>query len=80
MIGKFARMGYTGLWFLHRRRRIVTILLDNGFTVPGGNEKEAWLFERGMSSEAVSVQRPERGDDCLQGGKISPCSQMNKNK
>ena len=26
--------------------RIVTILLDNGFTVPGAGEKKAYLFER----------------------------------
>ena len=54
MIGKFTGMDTPACGFSIGFERIVTILLDNGFTVPGGNEKEAWLFEKGMSSEKLA--------------------------
>ena len=54
MIGKFTGQNTSACGFSIGFERIVTILLDNGFTVPGGNEKEAWLFEKGMSSEKLA--------------------------
>ena len=39
MIGKFTGMDTPACGFSIGFERIVTILLDNGFTVPGGNEK-----------------------------------------
>ncbi len=79
MIGKFTGMETPACGFSIGFERIVTILLDNGFTVPGGNEKEAWLFEKGMSSEKLASIMKE-AMAARKKGKIILVAQMNKNK
>ena len=79
MIGKFTGMDTPACGFSIGFERIVTILLDNGFTVPGGNEKEAWLFEKGMSSEKLASIMKE-AMAARKEGKIILVAQMNKNK
>ena len=79
MIGKFTGMDTPACGFSIGFERIVTILLDNGFTVPGGNEKEAWLFEKGMSSEKLASIMKE-AMTARKEGKIILVAQMNKNK
>mgnify|MGYP000392879924 CR=1 FL=1 len=79
MIGKFTGNNTCACGFSIGFERIVTILLDNGFTVPGGNEKEAWLFEKGMSSEKLASIMKE-AMTARKEGKIVLVAQMNKNK
>mgnify|MGYP005872779523 CR=1 FL=1 len=79
MIGKFTGNDTPACGFSIGFERIVTILLDNGFTVPGGNEKEAWLFEKGMSSEKLASIMKE-AMTARKEGKIVLVAQMNKNK
>ena len=79
MIGKFTGQDTPAVGFSIGFERIVTILLDNGFTVPGGNEKEAWLFEKGMSSEKLASIMKE-AMTARKEGKIVLVAQMNKNK
>ena len=79
MIGKFTGMDTPACGFSIGFERIVTILLDNGFTVPGGNEKEAWLFEKGLSSEKLASIMKE-AMTARKEGKIVLVAQMNKNK
>ena len=79
MIGKFTGNNTSACGFSIGFERIVTILLDNGFTVPGGNEKEAWLFEKGMSSEKLASIMKE-AMAARKEGKIILVAQMNKNK
>ena len=79
MIGKFTGMDTPACGFSIGFERIVTILLDNGFTVPGGNEKEAWLFEKGMSSEKLASIMKE-AMAARNEGKIILVVRMNKNK
>ena len=79
MIGKFTGMDTPACGFSIGFERIVTILLDNGFAVPGGNEKEAWLFEKGMSSEKLASIMKE-AMTARKEGKIVLVAQMNKNK
>ena len=79
MIGKFTGMDTPACGFSIGFERIVTILLDNGFTVPGGNEKEAWLFEKGMSSEKLASIMKE-AMTARKEGKVVLVAQMNKNK
>ena len=79
MIGKFTGNNTCACGFSIGFERIVTILLDNGFTVPGGNEKEAWLFEKGMSSEKLASIMKE-AMAARKEGKIILVAQMNKNK
>lgn len=79
MIGKFTGMDTPACGFSIGFERIVGILLDNGFVVPGGKAKEAWLFEKGMSSarlaEVMKAAMQARKD-----GKDILVAQMNKNK
>ena len=50
MIGKFTGMETPACGFSIGFERIVTILMDNGFKVPGAGEKKAYLFEKGVDS------------------------------
>ena len=79
MVGNFTGKDVPACGFSIGFERIVTILLDNGFTVPGGNEKEAWLFEKGMSSEKLASIMKE-AMTARKEGKIVLVAQMNKNK
>ena len=54
MIGKFTGMETPACGFSIGFERIVTILLDNGFTVPGSTEKKAYLFEKGVDSSTLA--------------------------
>ncbi len=79
MIGKFTGNDTPACGFSIGFERIITIMLENGFKIPGENEKIAFLYEKGMDSERVgkiikeaSVLRNE--------GKIVLVAKMNKNK
>ena len=79
MIGKFTGMDTPACGFSIGFERIVTILMDNGFTVPMENAKEAWLFEKGMDMERLSSIMKEAMEE-RKNGKIILLAQMNKNK
>lgn len=79
MIGKFTGMDTPACGFSIGFERIVTILMDSGFTVPEDHEKEAWLFEKGMSPEALASIMKQAMDDRAD-GKTVLVAQMNKNK
>ena len=59
--------------------RIVTILLDNGFTVPGAGEKKAFLFEKGIDSASLAAVIREAMEERKKGVRVL-VAQMNKNK
>lgn len=79
MIGRFTGIETPACGFSIGFERIVTILLDNGFTVPGATGKKAFLFEKGMDSGVLAgiireaMQERSRGVQVL-------VAQMNKNK
>ena len=52
---------------------------DAGFTVPEGNGKEAWLFEKGMGAERLTAIMKEAMAARAE-GKTVLVAQMNKNK
>ena len=79
MIGKFTGIDTPACGFSIGFERIVTILLDAGFTVPEGNGKEAWLFEKGMGAERLTAIMKE-AMAARAGGKTVLVAQMNKNK
>ena len=79
MIGKFTGIDTPACGFSIGFERIVTILLDAGFTVPGGDGKEVWLFERGMGAERLTAIMKE-AMAARAGGKTVLVAQMNKNK
>lgn len=79
MIGKFTGMDTPACGFSIGFERIITILMEEGFTVPGNEERFAFLIEKGVSdavmNEAVKEAMNERAK-----GKTVLVSQMNKNK
>ena len=79
MIGKFTGMDTPACGFSIGFERIVTILMDAGFTVPSVNAKEAWLFEKGMDTERLSSIMKEAMEE-RKSGKTILLAQMNKNK
>ncbi|HIR04651.1 MAG TPA: histidine--tRNA ligase [Candidatus Copromonas faecavium] len=79
MIGKFTGIDTPACGFSIGFERIVLILLDTGFTVPGGNGKEAWLFEKGMDNERICSIMKEAMEARTQGRTVL-VAQMNKNK
>ena len=79
MIGKFTGIDTPACGFSIGFERIVTILLDAGFTVPEGNGNEAWLFEKGMGAERLTAIMKEAMAARAE-GKTVLVAQMNKNK
>ena len=79
MIGKFTGIDTPACGFSIGFERIVTILLDAGFTVPEGSGKEAWLFEKGMGAERLTAIMKEAMAARAE-GKTVLVAQMNKNK
>ena len=79
MIGKFTGIDMPACGFSIGFERIVTILLDAGFTVPEGNGKEAWLFEKGMGADRLTAIMKEAMAARAE-GKTVLVAQMNKNK
>ncbi|MBE5949223.1 MAG: histidine--tRNA ligase [Lachnospiraceae bacterium] len=79
MIGKFTGMETCACGFSIGFERIVTILLENGFEVPGETAKKAFLMEKGLSADAVCEVMKEAADERTKGIKVL-VAQMNKNK
>lgn len=79
MIGKFTGMETPACGFSIGFERIVTILLDNGFEVPGASDKKAFLFEKGVDSAALTGVIREAMAERRKGVQVL-VAQMNKNK
>ena len=59
--------------------RIITILLDKGFKVPGSSENQVFLLEKGISGEKMCAAIKEAMELRSKGVKVL-VAQMNKNK
>lgn len=79
MIGKFTGMETPACGFSIGFERIVTILLDNGFTVPGSVGRKAYLFEKGLDSASLAAVIREAMKERQTGSQVL-VAQMNKNK
>lgn len=79
MIGKFTGMDIPACGFSIGFERIVTILMEEGFTVPGSQEKTAFLLEKGVSDELTNQVMKEAMEERAKGVTVL-VSQMNKNK
>ena len=79
MIGKFTGMDTPACGFSIGFERIITILMDEGFTVPGSQEKIAFLLEKGVSDEVTNQAMKEAMEERVKGVTVL-VSQMNKNK
>ena len=79
MIGKFTGVETPACGFSIGFERIVTILLDNGFQVPGAGSKKAYLFEKGLDSRRLGEVINEAMRERAEGVQVL-VAQMNKNK
>lgn len=79
MIGKFTGMETPACGFSIGFERIITILMEEGFTIPGSTEKKAFLIEKGVSAEVMTAAIKEAMDERTRGVSVL-VSQMNKNK
>ena len=78
-IGKFTGMETPACGFSIGFERIVTILLDNGFTVPGAGQKKAFLFEKGIDSASLASVIREAMEERKNGVQVL-VAQMNKTR
>lgn len=79
MIGKFTGTKTPACGFSIGFERIITILLDKDFQVPGKSEKQAFLIEKGASRERICEVLAEAAKLRSEGKQVL-VSQMNKNK
>lgn len=79
MIGRFTGKETPACGFSIGFERIVAILLDNGFNVPGEWCKTAFLFEKGVDSATLAGVIREATEERKRGVQVL-VAQMNKNK
>ncbi len=79
MIGKFTGNDTPACGFSIGFERIITILLENGFKVPGQGNKTAFLIEKGMPSDRVN-EIFQKAEKLRREGGVVLIARMNKNK
>ena len=79
MIGKFTGNDTPACGFSIGFERIITIMLEKGFKIPGESEKTAFLVEKNISGERMGEIIKE-ANALRSEGKIVLIAKMNKNK
>ena len=79
MVGNFTGVNVPACGFSIGFERIVLLLMESGFEIPGREVKEAYLVEKGMSGERFAGILTEAGKE-RENGKIILVVGMNKNK
>ncbi|MDE6712581.1 MAG: histidine--tRNA ligase [Lachnospiraceae bacterium] len=79
MIGKFTGNDTPACGFSIGFERIITILLENNFKVPGQGNKTAFLIEKGMPSDRVN-EIFQKAEKMRREGGVVLIARMNKNK
>ena len=79
MIGKFTGNDTPACGFSIGFERIITIMLEKGFKIPGENDKIAFLVEKGINGERMGEIIKEAGA-LRNEGKVVLVARMNKNK
>lgn len=79
MIGKFTGMQTPACGFSIGFERIITILLDRGFQVPGASDNQVFLLEKGVAREKMCAAMKEAMELREKGVRVL-VAQMNKNK
>ena len=79
MVGNFAGHAVPACGFSIGFERIILLLTESGFTIPGESDKKAYLLEKGYPAdkltEVMTAIQAERAD-----GKQVLLARMNKNK
>lgn len=79
MIGKFTGNDTPACGFSIGFERIITILLENNFKVPGQGNKTAFLIEKGMPSDRIN-EIFQKAEKLRREGGVVLIARMNKNK
>ena len=79
MIGKFTGQNTPACGFSIGFERIVMLLLENGYQVPGAPEKKVYLLEKKLSDEQMS-ETVRKAMQERQEGRIVDLEVMKKNK
>ena len=79
MVGKFTNMATPACGFSIGFERIITILMDQGFQVPGTTEKTAFLIEKKMPADRLCEIMKEAQELRAEGRQVLTAV-MNKNK
>ena len=79
MVGNFTGKDTPACGFSIGFERIVLLLLENGFKVPGAEKKTAYLIEKGMPAERLCEVMKE-AQEARQRGEQILVARMNKNK
>ncbi|MCI8514311.1 MAG: histidine--tRNA ligase [Lachnospiraceae bacterium] len=79
MVGRFTNLSVPACGISIGFERIITILLDQGFQVPGSREKTAYLVEKDMPSDQMCRILRMAGE-AREAGRQVLVSPMNKNK
>ena len=79
MIGKFTGNKVPAVGFSVGFERIVMLLLENGYKVPGAPEKKAYLLDKKLSNEAVAEVIKKAMAERAEGKEIN-IAIMKKNK
>lgn len=79
MVGKFTGKDVPACGFSIGFERIILLLLESGFQVPGTAEKTAYLIEKGISPE-VMTRVMKQAQKEREAGKKVLVTRMNKNK
>ena len=79
LVGKFTGQNVPACGISVGFERIITILTENGFTVPGQRGKTAFLVEKGVSEEKMAEIRREAAS-LRESGRNVLVTVMNKNK
>ncbi|MBO6164216.1 MAG: histidine--tRNA ligase [Lachnospiraceae bacterium] len=79
MVGKFTNIATPAVGFSIGFERIITILMDQGFTVPGTADKVAFLLEKNMPADRLCEIMAEAQQLRAEGRQVL-VSVMNKNK
>lgn len=79
MVGKFTGKDVPACGFSIGFERIVLLLLENGYQIPGASKKTAYLIEKGMPAERLQEVMRKATEARSQGEQIL-VTRMNKNK
>ncbi len=79
MVEKFTGQDVPACGFSIGFERIIMLLMENGFKVPGNHEKVAYLIEKGVSREVLTAVMREAQKEREAGKKVLVV-RMNKNK
>ena len=79
MVGKFTNLSTPACGFSIGFERIITILMDQGFRVPGSRDKIAYLVEKNLPADSMSKVMKMAQEKRAEGKQVL-VSIMNKNK